>query len=130
MAIRGQRPTPTALRLVKGTPPTRRRGAAVRAEPMPTGRPAPLTPLEGRPAALWASLIEPAYWLTAADGPLAYVLVHLLAEFADDPAAMNSARVAQIRAACSSLGFEPTARARLGTDARPTSADPVAHFFT
>ena len=130
MAIRGQRPTPTALRLVKGTPPTRRRGAAGRAEPRPAGRPTPLTPLEGRPATLWVSQIEPAWWLTGADSALCYVLVHLLAIFEADPAACNAATVSQIRAACSSLGLDPTTRARLGTDAQPVSPDSVDHYFT
>lgn len=112
MAIAGNRPMPTALRLVKGLPSKKHN---TQTEPMPGGRPKPLTKLEGRPLVHWRKLIVPAFWLTASDGPLAFVLVHLLSEFEANPTGMQASKVSQIRAACSSLGFDPSSRARLGT---------------
>ena len=124
MAVRGTRPKPTALRLVQGNAGRR---PIPQGEPQPGGRPKPLTKLTGRPLVHWRNLIVPAFWLTGSDGPLAFVLVHLLAEFEANPTGMQASKVSQIRAACSSLGFDPSSRARLGTT--PPVRDAADRYF-
>ena len=126
MAIRGRKPNATIIQLATG-----RRGRLQRtdAEPMPQGRPSPPVPLTGRPAALWRRYVARAPWLTAADGPKAFAWCHLTAEFEEDPRAMLSARIAQLRALGSELGFDPASRARLGA-AAPAKRNAAAKYFS
>ena len=124
MAVRGTKPKPTKLRLIEGNPGKRPINPN---EPRADGRPVPPLPLAGRAAALWAQYVAPAAWLAEADSPTAYLWVHLQAQFETDPAAMLSARIGQLRALASSLGFDPSSRARMGTPA--PAVDPVAHYF-
>jgi hypothetical protein len=124
---KGQKPQPTALRLIKGNPGKRPLPAS---ELMPTGRATPPTLLDGRPADLGAALIEPAWWLTSADSQKAFMWCHLAAEFEADPPAMVASRIAQLRALGSELGFDPAARARLGAAAEPPADNPIAVYFS
>lgn len=124
MAVRGQRPIPTALRLIRGGKP------ASPAEPQPGGRCTPPKPLQGDAARLWKRYIGPAHWLTGADSMKAYAFVVLSAEFLADPAAMVAARIGQMRCLGSELGLDPTSRARIGADARPAATDDTDKYFT
>lgn len=128
MAIRGQRPKPTMLRVLEGNREHR---------PLPTGEPSPegavVKPkkLRGRAGALWDEFIARAFWLTWADGPKAMMWCHLQAEFERSPAKMVSSRIAQLRALGSELGLDPASRARLGTakETPKKDGDPAAKYF-
>jgi hypothetical protein len=102
--MRGRRPSPTFLKLVKGNPGRR---------PIPQGEPEPGGPIErppklkGKPAELWDRFIARAFWLTWADGPEALMWCHLQAEFERGPDKMIAGRIAQLRALGSELGFDP-----------------------
>lgn len=121
MAIRGQRPTADVIRLANGQKPL------TKGAPKATGRPRPPIPMKGRAAALWKRYVAPAYWLADADSPKAHMWCVLQAEWEADPVAFLSARISQLRALGSELGFDPASRARLGTPA--SAPDPLAHYF-
>lgn len=110
MAIGGQRPKPTALRLI----------TKAGHRPIPEGEPevsgSPVKPqkLRGRMLELWDEVVIRAPWLGEADSYKLHVWCALHAEFERGPSKMLSARIAQLRAAGSELGLDPSARARLG----------------
>src|SRR5258708_6938228 len=127
MAIRGQKPKATHLRLIEGNAGHR---------PLPEGEPAPIGEIEkppklnGRAGALWDKFIARAFWLTWADGPKAMMWCHLQAEFERSPAKMVSSRIAQLRALGSELGLDPASRARLGAkDPDGQKKDPAAKYL-
>jgi hypothetical protein len=126
MAVRGRKPTATVVKLVTARPI---RGRDPAAEPTLDGCPKPPARLTGRPRRLWKQFIEPAWWLTRADGQKAFMWVHLASEFENAPAEMTAARIAQLRALGSELGLDPAARARLGGDRKPGGADPLERHF-
>lgn len=111
MAIRGQKPKATVVRLFEGN-----RGH----RPVPQGEPEPIGGIEkppklrGRAEQLWDRFIARAFWLTWADGPKALIWCHLQAEFERSPANMVASRIGQLRALGSELGLDPASRARLG----------------
>lgn len=111
MAIRGQKPKATQLRLVTGNAGHR---PIPEAEPVPEGSPIKPKKLKGRPAKLWEEVIAIAFWLSAADGYKLHIWCELQAEFESSPAKMVSARISQLRAIGSELGLDPSSRARLG----------------
>jgi len=125
MAISGRKPTPTVVKLVTGR---RGRLGVNPAEPRPTGKPRPPVRLSGRPKVLWSRFIAKAWWLTEADSPKAWLWVHLQTEAEENLTEMNAARIAQLRALGSELGFDPASRARLAVGS-PPAADPVARKF-
>jgi hypothetical protein len=120
MAIRGRKPTATDLKLQRGNPGKRR---LPQGEPRPQGLIEPPAKLSGRALALWDAFVARAHWLTWADGPKAFLWVHLQAEFENAPSRMVAARIAQLRALGSELGFDPSSRSRLGAVA-PTVHPP------
>lgn len=122
--MRGRKPKPTALRIVGGNAGHRPLPVA---EPVATGRPVPPIPLEPRAAELWASMIEPAFWLAEADSAACWGFVVLQAEFEADPAAFNAARITQWRTLAAEIGLTPSSRARLGGN-KP-APDPASRFF-
>jgi hypothetical protein len=128
MAQRGRKPTATVVKLVTGNPGRR---PLPKGEPMPTGRLTPPTTLSGRPLALWRRYISKAWWLASPDGPKAWLWCQLQAQAENDPAAFTAAKIAQLRAIGSELGFDPGSRARLGADKQPPGgrSDPADRFF-
>ena len=116
----GPKPKATALKWVTGNPGKRRLNTE---EPLPEGRPKPPVPLSGRPLALWRAYVSPAWWLSRADSPTAYMWVHLQAEFEASPTGMLAARIGQLRALAGCLGFDPGSRARFGTPPEKDAAD-------
>ena len=128
MAIRGQKPTATILRLQSGNPGHR---------PIPVGEPAPTGAVEkpaglrGKPAALWDKFIGRAHWLSWADSPKAMMWCHMQAEFERSPQKMIAGRIAQLRALGSELGLDPSSRARMGGKGDDIkTADPAEKYFT
>ena len=114
--MRGRKPTPTAVKLATGNPGKRRLNAA---EPKPTGDIERPKGMEPAVAKLWDTFIARAFWLRWPDGPKAFMWCSLQAEFEANPSAMNSARIAQLRALGSELGMDPAARSRLSVEANP-----------
>lgn len=127
MAVRGQKPKPTHLRLVEGNAGKR---PVPEGEPIPKGEIQKPSKLKGKPGGLWDQFISPAFWLTSADGPKAFMWCHLQAEFERAPGKMVASRISQLRALGSELGFDPASRARLGVkdnDGKPK--DPAAKYL-
>lgn len=125
MAVRGAKPRATAITVVLGNPGKRRLNSN---EPHPDGKPSPPTPLRGRPLALWRRFVSRAWWLTATDSPKAWLWCHLHAEAEESVAKMTAARLGQLRALGSELGFDPASRSRLaGPD--PTMKSPADRYF-
>lgn len=110
MATRGAKPKPTALRLVTGNPGKRPFNPL---EPTPKGRPTPPVPMRGRPLALWRRYVSRAWWLTETDSHACWLWCQLAAEAEVDVAAMTAARIGQLRACASEIGFNPASRTRL-----------------
>jgi phage terminase small subunit len=126
MAIRGQRPTATIVKLARGNPGKRR----IRDdEPIASGRPVKPPKLRGRAAKLWDEVVEFAFWLAAADSYKLHIWCELQAEFEQDSGRMLSSRIAQLRAVGSELGLDPAARARLKTGPTNDKKDPAAEFL-
>jgi hypothetical protein len=125
MAIRGQRPTATIIKLARGNPGRR----PILGEPIAEGKPVKPPRLRGRPAKLWDEGVRVAPWLAAADGYKLHIWCELQAEFEQDPGRMLSSRIAQLRAVGSELGLDPTSRARLKTGAIKDKKDPAAEFL-
>lgn len=124
MAIGGRKPTPTFLRVVTGNP-----GGHPLPEPGPElgpiERPAKMVK---RVAALWDRWIARAPWLTWADGPAALMWCNLRAEYEKAPTKMVAARIAQLRALSSELGFgdeRGRRRGKIGGEEK----DPTAKYL-
>jgi hypothetical protein len=126
MAIRGQKPTATILRLAAGNPGKRPIAAG---EPEPGGVIERPDKLKGKPGALWDRFIARCHWLTWADGPKALMWCHMQAQFERDPDGMIAGRISQLRALGSELGLDPSSRARLGTKgADGNEKDPASKY--
>jgi phage terminase small subunit len=110
MAVRGQKPKPTRLKLVTGNPGKRPINAA---EPKPAGKPVKPAFVKGKAAKLWAEYSRIGFWLTEADSHALAVWCALGAEIEKDVARMNSSRISQWRTLSSELGFLPASRSRL-----------------
>lgn len=123
MALRGAKLKPFALKRITSKRATNPH------EPDPGGRPTPPTPLTGRAEYLWNAHIAPAWWLSSADSTPAWMWAVLYAEFESDPASMTAARISQLRALGSSLGFDPASRTRLGTPPDRPNTDPADKYF-
>jgi hypothetical protein len=126
MAVRGQRPTATVVKLATGNPGKR---PLPKGEPIVTGKPIKPAKLRGRAAELWDEICAIAFWLTAADSYKIYVWCELHAEFERSPRKMIAGRIGQLRAAGSELGLDPTARARLGSKTEKEQQDPTANYL-
>jgi hypothetical protein len=126
MAIRGQRPTATIIKLTRGNPGKR----AIRDdEPIALGEPVKPPKLRGRPAQLGDEVAGFAFWLAAVDGYKLHIWCELQAEFEQRPDRMLSSRIAQLRAVGSELGLDPASRARLKTGDAKGKKDPAAEFL-
>ena len=98
---------------------------------MPEGPPEKPPGLRGKAAQLWDSRIAKAFWLTWADSEKAGMWCMLQAEFYASKGTMIAARIGQLRALGSELGFDPASRARIGSDAKPKETkDPTAEFLS
>lgn len=127
MAVGGAKPKPAALKVVTGNPGKRDLGES----PDVSVRAGPLEPpedLDPRQQRIWARYIDPAWWLTEGDAPLAYVWVCLQAEFQANPADMTASRISNLRSAASEIGLGPSARARLALEGAGRD-DPADEFF-
>jgi len=127
---RGQKPTPTSLKLVTGNPGNRKLNES---EPRPTGEVQKPSFIKGAAARIWAkytpSLIEQGV-LTPWDADMFGTWCVLMAEFQKDPDRFTSARLTQMRALAGAFGLLPAERARLKTPGqKDQKADPAAKYF-
>ena len=75
--------------------------------------------LKGRAAELWREELPRLPWLAKVDGPIFEMWCALMAEFEDDPAAMQTARLAQLRLITNDVGMTASARASIGVSPEP-----------
>ena len=133
MAIRGVKPVPTPLKLVKGRPGHHPlpKNEAVTKEPL-GGRP---EYLEGRAAEIWDKWASRAWWLGDVDCFKLAGFCNLQAEMEENPREMIASRITQWRMLGTELGFDPSARTRIeglgsyGKHATPSSEDGKDPFF-
>jgi phage terminase small subunit len=80
------------------------------------GHPRKPDTLSPRASAIWdercAVLVELGF-LSIADGPILATFCELYAQFTEDPAGCQSAKIAQMRACMSELGMTPSSRDRV-----------------
>lgn len=123
------RPTPTALKLLKGNPGHR---------PLPEGEPTPsgdvVIPefVQGVALKIWhqyAPSLEAQGVLTAWDVDMFGAWCCLMAEFHRKPHKITTPRIAQMRALASCFGLTPADRTRIKTSGKQQSEDPAAKFF-
>lgn len=131
MGTRGQRPTPTVLRLVTGNPGKR---PIPENEPMPQGKPVMPKWMKGRGAALWVDVLAIAFWLTDADSYKLAAWCDQEADF-EKPSKRKEWTAAdrrEHRAAGSELGLDPSARARMGGIKKPDGEkkNPAAKYLS
>ena len=115
MAITGARKKPSALKLVTNHRQPIPEDADFPVRDVPLDPPKKLTKPQ---VELWDRYINTAWWLGTHDEQKAYMWVCLQSEFNRKPAEMNSARITQLRMLGTELGFDPCARARMGTEKR------------
>ena len=125
---RGRKPTPSALKLLKGNPGRR---------PLPENEPKVAEPLGNAPAdwpvkgkVLWHEIANtiPLGIATKADRIVFEILVRLVGEVRADFSAMTPALASQIRACASCFGLTPADRARLSVPP-PRKEDGTADEF-
>ena len=126
---RGRKPTPSALKLLKGNPGRR---------PLPENEPQVAEPLGDPPAdwpvkgkLLWheiANLI-PAGVATRADRVVFELLIRLLGMVRADVGAMTPALASQIRACAACFGMTPSDRSRLSVPPSRKEDGPADEFF-
>lgn len=131
MAIGGQRPKPTLLKLVTGNPGNRPLPVG---EPMPQGKPGRPEWLQGRGSELWDEVMIFAFWLTDADSYKLAAWCERQAEF-ERPLKRKKWKAAdrrEHRSAGSELGLDPTSRARMGAIKNPDGEkkDPAAKYLS
>ena len=126
MAIRGRRPSATAVQLAQGKidkPP--------KGEPLPVG---PVRKLEGmtdKQIEMWDEHIAPLFWLTSADSYKAYMWCSLAVRFKRKHSVISSALIGQLRGLGSELGMDPASRRRLGNaEGDSEKNSPEAQYFT
>jgi hypothetical protein len=132
MAIRGRKPKPAHLRLVGGNAGKRPIAATAGVQQIGNLGPA-IKPrgMRGRASQLWDTTIVRATWLEWPDSEKAALWCYLHAEFIASKGKMISARIAQLRALGSELGFDPASRQRLGVQANPPNPgdDPANEYL-
>lgn len=125
----GRKPKPTDLHVIAGTLDMSRH-ANRENEPRPAGKPEKPKWLRGKGSRIWDELIGIGSWLTAAESLKLAAFCQMSVEVAGGIEDMTAARIAQWRALGSELGFDPSARARLGVKSTATkTADPAEKFF-
>ena len=72
--------------------------------------------LKARAAWYWSEFVQRAPWITDKDRQAAYIWVSLSAEFEKDPAAYPSVKLKLLLSLTSSLGLDPSSRARQTKD--------------
>ena len=126
MAVRGSKPAPTVLKLVRGNPGKR---PLPQREVMAPGKPVKPPYLQGRSAELWKELIERSPWLASADSHKAAYWCVLQARLEELGAGALPGLITQWRILGSELGLDPTARVRMPPGDEPSADDPAARYF-
>ena len=111
----GRKPTPTALKILKGNPGKRR---LPENEPDPHGEVKKPPFVKGKAGKLWklrAPELERLGLLKSVDVEMFGACCCLMAEFQESPRSFNAARLTQMRALATSFGIDPSARAGMGT---------------
>lgn len=127
--MRGRKPTPTNLKLLRGNPGHR---PLPKSEPKPEG--AVIRPrfMKGRAVKVWEEYAPELIRLgvlTSIDAHTFAVWCCLTAEFERAPTQMVAAKITQMRGIAASFGMEASARARLGTGAKQEEKDPFESFM-
>ena len=132
MAVAGRKPKPPVLRIVEGNRGRRPIPPDILVDPAHDNGLTPPSKLKKRERELWTTFIRRCSWLTELDTAVAVVFVSLFAEFEKNPAGMVAARIAQLRAASSELGLDPSSRQRLAASAPAPQAaanDPARKYL-
>lgn len=119
----GRKPTPPALRGIKGGKAT---DDTETQSPPENRRSEPLIPpkkLNQTQQHIWDTQIEPAWWIEQQDAMLAFMYVALAAEFVRSPTKMNTGRVTEMRRQMGELRLTSAEQARAGLIETPTSED-------
>jgi phage terminase small subunit len=128
--MRGRRPTPTALKLLRGNPGKRKLPPA---EPKPPTGPVERPKfLRGRAARFWDTYVPMLQKLgvfTKADPDMFAVWCQLMAEFQRDPRSFPAAKITQLRGLAATFGLEPSARARMGMNGNEAPSDPADAYL-
>jgi phage terminase small subunit len=111
MAVRGRKPTATAIKRATGN---RGRRPLPQNEPTVDGKPIKPPKIGKRANQLWDEVVSFAAWLTVVDSYKLHTWCELQAEFERAPSEMISSRIALLRILGSELGLDPGSRARLG----------------
>lgn len=129
MAVGGQRPKPVALKVVTGNPGKR---ALPRESPDPGGIEGRPRWLRGRPSAIWdeyAPRLDAMGVLRSADAHAFGAWCQLAALVEKGAHRMSPPQLAQWRALTNEFGLNPSARARMVSDAPKPPADPAEAYF-
>jgi hypothetical protein len=126
MAQAGHKANPANLRGIKGgkkgddteLPDIKRR-----TEPLPP--PADLTESQ---KVIWKQYIDPAWWLTRWDVPIAYQFVCLFDQFIESPQKMITSKMTEMRRCQCELHLTSSEQARIGVRVADES-DPAESYF-
>ncbi len=128
--MKGRKPTPRAIHVVRGTFRKDRHGERPAATPNDAvEKPAYVT---GRAGRIWkarAPGLTSIGVLQKHDVEMFSVWCILMAEFEESPSMMNAARIGQLRGLAASFGMTPSDRARLPADGSTAPADDFEKFL-
>lgn len=127
--MRGRKPTPTHLKILRGNPGKR---PLPKNEIQPGGDVVMPRFLKGRAAKVWGEYAPELIRLkvlTSIDVHTFAIWCALTAEFERDPAGMVAAKISQMRGIAASFGMEASARARMGVGGKDSAVDPFADFL-
>lgn len=126
--MRGDRPKPTALKILTGNPGKRPLPVD---EPMPTGKAVMPKWLRKGAVVVWqetAPILEPLGLLTDMDVELFAQWCTLAAEFRKSPGKMVAGKMARMDAIAQRFGLDPASRARVKVSGQ-AKKDPADEFF-
>lgn len=124
---RGQKPTPPALRGIRGGKKSDQTENPASAE----RRTGPLTPpkeLNNTQQRVWDEHIEPAWWLQQCDVPLAFQWVCMYGRLVDEPGSMNASELSETRKCYHQLCLSSTEKARYGINGQ-VEEEGASRFF-
>ena len=128
--MKGRKPTPRELHVVRGSFRKDRHGERPAATPSDAvKKPAYV---KGRAGWIWnarAPGLTSIGILREHDAEMFAIWCCLAAEFEDSPSMMNAARIGQLRGLAASFGMTPSDRARLPADGSPAPVDEFEKYL-
>lgn len=127
--MKGRKPTPTHLKVIRGNPGRRPLNEG---EPQPHGDGEKPAFLEGRASRLWdeyAPELRRIGLLTSIDAPMFAAWCSLMEQFEERNGRIDPSKISQMRGLAASFGLEPSSRSRISLKDDGKDDSPAAKYF-